>query len=50
MTLLRKIVSLGVAAGAVGTGWTLHSYNYDVNSLGFVRLARAGETVSRVIL
>lgn len=47
MTLIKKIVSLGVAAGVASTGWTLHSYNYDVNSLGFVRLARAAETVSR---
>lgn len=46
MTRWKKVFSIGASVGFIGSWWTLHSHDYDVNSLGFVRLARAGATVS----
>lgn len=44
--MIRRVVTYSaLAAGALGTGLSLHANDYDVNSLGIVRLGRAAATV-----
>jgi aarF domain-containing kinase len=43
MWTLKRIVKYGtLGAATVGLGISLHANDYDVNSIGIVRLARAG--------
>uniref|UniRef100_A0A4Y0BG66 Protein kinase domain-containing protein n=1 Tax=Anopheles funestus TaxID=62324 RepID=A0A4Y0BG66_ANOFN len=43
---LRKVLKYGIVGSAVlGTGLSLHANDYDLNSVGIVRLGRAGATV-----
>ncbi|XP_053681270.1 aarF domain-containing kinase 1 [Anopheles nili] len=42
----RRVLKYGVAGSALlGTGLSLHANDYDLNSVGIVRLGRAGATV-----
>uniref|UniRef100_A0A182JC41 Protein kinase domain-containing protein n=1 Tax=Anopheles atroparvus TaxID=41427 RepID=A0A182JC41_ANOAO len=43
---VRRLLKYGIAGGTVlGTGLSLHANDYDINSVGIVRLGRAGATV-----
>lgn len=44
--MLRSVLKYGLAGGAiVGTGVSLHTNDYDCNSIGIVRLTRSAITV-----
>lgn len=48
--LLRALTYGSLGAGALATGFSLHANNYDVNSLGAVRLGRSAVAVVDVSL
>lgn len=44
--MLRRILKYGIGGGTiVGTGVSLHTNDYDLNSIGIVRLTRSAITV-----
>ncbi|XP_020799500.1 uncharacterized aarF domain-containing protein kinase 1 [Drosophila serrata] len=49
--LLRRLLGYGVLGAGVGSaGWSLHTNDYDPNSLGIVRLSRSAAAVVDVAL
>ncbi|EDW49231.1 GM11887 [Drosophila sechellia] len=49
--LLRRVLGYGVVgAGLASAGWSLHTNDYDPNSLGIVRLSRSAAAVVDVAL